>query len=324
MCGAEKVRANWYRSIPRLFVIDPSVEFLRGLVAQQNEHIKKYTDMGQELPPHLYVNLILDDIALFDDIMSDKTFAEIVAISRNLGIRMVILAQYLMQIKKKNRKAFNGIGLCGPQDIKTLKEIYEIWGAFMQSKDLMVAVGLTYTKDRGLLMIDRHQQECFKMTMKWPFESIPFGPPSQKIFSDKMLALLALQRKKESFQREQEKSKKQINNESNTLLDTNGWKRFVAENGKTFVFAPNRKNRDDEMKKPIEFFVDTSIDYDDWLSLQNYSIFYSLEKHEHMVPIQTSSTNSTNISNPQTILVPEDNSDSETTISDSSEESESD
>ncbi len=319
MCGSEPVRANWYKSTPRLFVIDPNVEFLQGLIDQQNEHIARYTDKGEKLPSHLFVNLILDDIALFDHIMSDNTFAQFVSCSRTLGIRIFVLAQYLIQIKKKNRTCFNGVAICGPQNPDGLKDLYKLYANFMPSKHHFIAAGMTFTKNRGLLMIDRKQQECFKLTMTWPFTSIPFGPPSQKKFSDDRLILFEIQRKKEAIQRQQERHEKEIlTGSTNTnMLDINAWKRFVLENGKTIVFAPNQKK--EEAKNPIEFFIDTTIDVDDWKSLQDYNIYYDPDKKSsESIKLHTEQISVNNlVRNAITITKNESDSESETSISDS-------
>ena len=177
MCGAEAVKANWHRSIPKIHVIDPDIDFLKDMVLTQNLHIKRWLEMGLPLPNRLYVNLILDDIALFASIMNDATFGQIVAISRNLGMRIIVLAQYLYQIAKRNRLSFNGVGICGRQNEDTLKELHKLYAPFMPRKHF-IAAAFTYTQNHGLMMIDRFQQECFKMTMTWPFQYSPWTTKS--------------------------------------------------------------------------------------------------------------------------------------------------
>jgi hypothetical protein len=275
MCGAQKVRANWYRSIPRVHVIDPDIDFLKMMVAQQNEHIKKYADMGQELPSHLYVNLILDDIALSKKIMKSALFSELVAISRNLGMRIVLLAQYLIQVAKENRHAFDGVGLVGTFDAKTITELAQLYAPFL-SKDHFAAVLSRYTQNRGLVMCDKHASKCFYIEARWPFESWMFGLPSQKAYSDKIMALLVIQRQKEieekeRIQREEEECAKLMGLDKNESF---GCKKFVAENGRTFVFAPNKDLREEIRVKPIEWFVDMTIDADQWKDMQHYDIIW--------------------------------------------------
>jgi hypothetical protein len=98
MAGSEKVKANWEKSIPKLQIIDPDLEYLKNVIKIQNIHTKKYAARGKPLPTYLHVNLILDDVALYSAFTKSTIFEELAASSRNLGMRIFVLAQYWSQV----------------------------------------------------------------------------------------------------------------------------------------------------------------------------------------------------------------------------------
>ncbi len=196
MCGSAKVKANWCKSAPKLQVIDPDIQYLRNMIKTQNAHTERYLDMGLALPPHLYVNLILDDFALFKKLMNDDVMQELAASSRNLGMRIMILCQYLKQVPKESRQGFDGVFLCGDFPEADLKELHSLYANFLP-KRLFVASAITYTKNRGLFVIDRREHELYKMSNPWPFEHLPLGNPTQHAYSNQHYEFLKAQKAKE-------------------------------------------------------------------------------------------------------------------------------
>ena len=196
MCGSAKVKANWCKSIPRLQVMDPDLQCLRNMIKVQNAHTERYMQQGLSLPPHLHVNLILDDFALYKNLMKDDVMQELAASSRNLGMRIIILCQYLKQVPKESRGGFDAVFLCGDFPENDLKELHSLYGNF-KPKRLFVASAITYTRNRGLFVIDRREHELYKMSNPWPFEHLPLGKATQHAYSEQHYEFLQAQKAKE-------------------------------------------------------------------------------------------------------------------------------
>ena len=197
MCGSAKVKANWRQSVARIHVVDPSVDYLRTMIKIQNMHTDKYTDLGLPLPYHLHVDLVLDDVALYAKIMKDDIFQELASSSRNLGMRIYVLCQYLMQVPKDSRGGFNAIILVGFQSEETLVDLYKKYANFM-SKRLFVAAATSYLQNWGTFIIDRDNQKCYRLQAPFPLVHIPLGQPGQHKHSENHYQLLKTFREQEA------------------------------------------------------------------------------------------------------------------------------
>ena len=92
MCGSISVKQAWSNVIPKLFLVDPGVEYLHTLRLEQEKHVSKYGE--HNLPDEHKVTLVLDDIAASKSIMRSKELQYLASNSRHLGLTILILAQY--------------------------------------------------------------------------------------------------------------------------------------------------------------------------------------------------------------------------------------
>ncbi len=293
MCGSENVRINWAESVdengkkigtvPQFFVILPSLEFLVELLKQQDKHIKEYKLRGQKFPDHLWVTVILDDIALDSEIMNAKPFRKIVAQSRQFKTRIVVLAQNIAQIHKRDRRAFDVIGVCGLQSYESLKELYSYYG--FTEKERFIALGMKHTRRLGqMFIIDKAATKLCQLNYTWPLKKMSFGLPSQKTYSDRMMALLEFKRqqefKKDKFQHAN-LSQLGYHNQSilsfNACLDMVGSSSSGTQQLKNNVCSKAKINS--HPKNPIEFYIDMNIGKTSWNQAIQTNISFNLQSN---------------------------------------------
>jgi hypothetical protein len=222
MCGSAKVKSFWSKRIPRLYCVEPNIPYIRHIISMQNQHIERYEQLGLPLPDHLHVNFILDDIALYQKIMKDPIFTELSGGSRQLWMRISFLAQYLHQVPKEIRSAFDGVGIGGDFSDQDLKEIYSSWANFVEKRDF-IASFFTYTQSQGdMLIIDKYDHGCYHLKSQYPMPLIRFGRASQWQHSEdhykNVEAIKAKKREQKLAEEEQDEEILHYKDEKGTIV----------------------------------------------------------------------------------------------------------
>jgi hypothetical protein len=154
MCGNVASKQSWSKSIPKLYCIDPDIEYFDTLRHEQEKHIAKYGE--DDLPDKHQVTLIIEDVASSKKLMRSKQLLSLASDSRHLGITMYILAQYIFQVPSEVRSQFDAIFVLSTSNLKNITIIHnEFVGSVPQRvfKRVLEAV----TDEYGMLVIDNNK-----------------------------------------------------------------------------------------------------------------------------------------------------------------------
>jgi len=172
MCGNVSVKQSWSNVIPKLFCVDPNVEYFTRLRNEQEKQVAKYGE--HNLPDKHKVTLILDDIASNKSIMRSKELMSLASDSRHLGITMFLLAQYIFQAPSEIRSQFDTIFALSTSNCRNITTIHN---EFVGSVPIRVfrRVLEAVTDDYGLLVIDNNRNGSIEKVCS--YARIPNFPP---------------------------------------------------------------------------------------------------------------------------------------------------
>lgn len=219
IAGLPKTAAAWRNCVAPLFVIDPSkledeissltfeeycIAYLRGLMQEMNRQVGRYE--GNEFPVYRRLTLILDDIALYPQIMSAAIIKEIAGGSRHSETRIIIIAQELKQVAKQVRRGFGGVFCCGFFDEKESEDVHAHYATFLDKRTFQAQLS-TRTEAGQLFIIDPDHSQCYYYEMPtWPFPHIRFGHPYMWEFSEERYISINEQRKQKQSKLEDSKT----------------------------------------------------------------------------------------------------------------------
>ena len=188
MAGSERVKDTWADMVPRLFVVDTSIEYLEKMKHHQTEMVKKYKT---DFPRIHHITLILDDCASIKSFMRSPILAWLASNGRHIELRLCILVQYLNQCPCEIRDQFDIIFCLATSN---RKNIYKLHEEFVGVGDIRTfrSVLNTMTEDRGCLVIDNRISSnsisgcCFYTKMvSFPFAPLRLGDKQQWVYSEK-------------------------------------------------------------------------------------------------------------------------------------------
>jgi hypothetical protein len=155
MGGSSRVRADWSKYVHRLYVVQPSVQYLQNLINEQNKLVEKYSE--QTFPQDLHVTLILDDIGPIAEVMKSEVLAWIAANGRHVEIRVLILVQHLMkQCPSEVRSQAEIIFVFSTGNRKAIAAIHEEYVGCCEIRIFRSIFG-AITEDFGVLAIDNRR-----------------------------------------------------------------------------------------------------------------------------------------------------------------------
>lgn len=151
MCGNDAVKHAWSSYVAKLFLIDPSVEYLQELIDTCNRLVQKYGEYS--VPKEHHVTLVMDDVACISKLMNSKQLQYIASNSRHLPLQVIILAQYFCQVSKEVRSQFDMVIALATANRKNINALYEEYCSVVEMrvfKGILSAV----TENYGALVID--------------------------------------------------------------------------------------------------------------------------------------------------------------------------
>jgi hypothetical protein len=125
MCGSEKVKREWRKRIPPLYCVDQSEEYIERLYHNSQRQIAKYDARGEPFPPQLHVTLIIDDCSCDREFMGSKIVRKLASNSRHWEMRVVILAQGVMDLHDKVRDNLDLVILVAAPNKKITQTLFD-------------------------------------------------------------------------------------------------------------------------------------------------------------------------------------------------------
>lgn len=185
MVGSERVRESWSDSVPSLYIVDKSEEYLSMLCTGQDGHIKKYGKKAFPKRHHVYI--FFDDCASDRKFMTSKVVKYLASNSRQLEITCFWLAQYIFQVPSEVRSQFDMIFTLATSSSKNIATIH---GEFCSMIPLRIfrRILQALTENFGVLVIDVNgttvSGTCMYLKMDtYPPVPIKMGSQQQWIFS---------------------------------------------------------------------------------------------------------------------------------------------
>ena len=183
MGGSARVRMEWSRYVHRLYVVEPSVQYLEKLVAHQNTLIEKYAKSGITFPTELHIGPV-------SEIMKSKIIAWLAANGRHIELRMLMLLQHLTkQCPNEVRTQAELIFVHATGNRKLIATLHEEYAGCCEIRIFRSILGAV-TENYGVLAIDNRKNTlqvedcCFfaKYDIKIPIA--PFGSDMMRQYAD--------------------------------------------------------------------------------------------------------------------------------------------
>jgi len=211
LAGFPKSAAHWRNIIPPLLVLGPekmedeatrdeefatfAIRHLRTVMNEMNRQVARHE--GKTFPVYRRLNLIMDDIALYHEIMADSIMKEIAGGSRQTETRIIVIGQELHQAVRGARKGFDQVMCCGFFDEDQTRDLHKEYGKFMEKRQFQAALATTTRQEHSdLFIIDVNVQKCFKLERPTlPLQHKPFCHPCCWSFSDERYISINDQRK---------------------------------------------------------------------------------------------------------------------------------
>jgi hypothetical protein len=191
MGGSARVRVEWSRFVHRLYVVEPSVQYLERLTSIQNKHVEKYAKNGIPFPPELHVTLILDDIGPVSEIMKSQILAWLAANGRHIELRMLILLQHLTkQCPTEVRTQAEVVFVHATGNRKLISVLHEEYAGCCEIRIFRSILG-ALTENYGVLAIDNRKNAlkveecCFSAKYDIKQEIAPFGSVVMRQYADR-------------------------------------------------------------------------------------------------------------------------------------------
>ena len=189
MAGSERVKDLWADMVPRLFVVDPSLEYLEKLKQHQTQMVKHYKH--SDFPRVHHITLILDDCASIKTFMRSPILAWLASNGRHIELRICILVQYLNQCPCEIRDQFDIIFCLATSNRKNIAKLHEEYVGVGEFRTFRSVLN-TMTEDRGCLVIDNRINSssisgcCFYSKIEnFPIVPIHIGDEQQWSYSEK-------------------------------------------------------------------------------------------------------------------------------------------
>ena len=188
MGGSVKVRAEWSNYVHRLYVVEPSVQYLQNLCDVQNKLMEKY--LGKTFPKELHITLILDDIGPVSDVMKSEVLSWIAANGRHIELRVLILLQHLVkQCPSEIRSQAELVFFFATGNRKLITSVHEEFVGCCEIRIFRSIFG-ALTENYGVLTIDnRHnalrvEECCFSTRYDIARPIRPFGSDGMRMYAD--------------------------------------------------------------------------------------------------------------------------------------------
>jgi hypothetical protein len=189
MTPSAKVKASWCDMVPRLYIVEPSIEYLELLRDTQNAHIQCCDQLGIPFPSALHVTLILDDCASIRKLMASPIMAWLASNGRHLHLRMIVTVQYFNQLTAEVRTQFDVVFVLATSNRRNITKLHEELVGCGDVR-LFRHVVASMTLNRGALVIDNNKNSadindcCFHAKATSLMPAVRLGAPKLWDFSD--------------------------------------------------------------------------------------------------------------------------------------------
>ena len=169
--------------VPKLFIVDPSEEYMETLKNTQNKNIKLFNSKKEKFPRDLHTTLIMDDCSSNKTLIKSKIMAWFGSNGRHIELRIILLTQYMNQIMPEIRCQFDIIFLLATSNKRNVSKFHE---EFVGCDDLRTFTTIlkVVTEDNGALIVNNLTNastltsSCFYGKIDpWPITIKKLGTP---------------------------------------------------------------------------------------------------------------------------------------------------
>lgn len=152
-CGNKDCEGEWLKILPRSFVVPKDLEYLRSIVAYQNDIANEYKDAEGGIPLRYRLTVVFDDCGSDKSFMHSSVMNDLMANGRHYGMYTVFLLQYLTQLHPQNRCQLDYAGILATNNLKNLKTLHSEYGGNC-SLNIFMRIVSAATNDYGVCWVD--------------------------------------------------------------------------------------------------------------------------------------------------------------------------
>jgi len=154
MAGSEPVKQAWRKLVHPMFVMDPSIEYLEKLRAQQNKLAEKYPEDGEvPYPEELEIELIIDDCGTLRWFMHSEILKWWAANGRHLHVNIRVMLQYIYMSPTDFRENIDSLRVQATGNLRNIQTLQREYVTCTSLREF-TAILLQITSNRGTLFID--------------------------------------------------------------------------------------------------------------------------------------------------------------------------
>lgn len=142
-CGNRENQLEWARVVHPLFIHGKDLKHLDSVIEWQDTRIGKdreafedaehrkaledpsYHPREYEIPNHLRLIVILDDVGNSHEFMHSKTIRDLTSNGRHFGIDLIMLLQYITQMYTDSRSQLDYVGMLQTANTSSVDRVYK-------------------------------------------------------------------------------------------------------------------------------------------------------------------------------------------------------